>query len=223
MEASQHEAEEKAGCIAERAIVLSDNGMHLAAFWTRILSGSGISGQFDPVFVMEIVIPQFDPLFNYRIVEQNEWQHGESVPAYYSPSEHTIAVRSDVYNRAQNGNAVDIITVTHEVTHCIQSIVMKFLGSLKCLEVRTELCSADSPQMARHELQTDRMTSLVLRPEMLVHGRNSEELLRQYAVEPLMTFLFALARYAGKTLLKALLEPPATEINAAKEEAVCTV
>lgn len=186
------------------AIVLTDDGMHLAAFWTRLLCGCGTDGRFEPVFVMENIIPLFDSSFNYEIVELDEWKYNKFLQAFYSPEANKIVIRGDVYERAVAGVALDTITVAHEVTHCIQSIIMRFLNAMQCVEFKTAMCAKDSREMLQHELQTDRITSLMLSPASLTEGKTDEEIVQKYLVSPLLQFLCGIIKIAGKSLLEAL-------------------
>lgn len=186
------------------AIVLTDDGMHLAAFWTRLLCGCGTDGRFEPVFVMENIIPLFDSSFNYEIVELDEWKYSEFLQAFYSPEANKIVIRGDVYERAVAGVALDTITVAHEVTHCIQSIIMRFLNAMQCVEFKTAMCAKDSREMLQHELQTDRIASLMLSPASLTEGKTDEEIVQKYLVSPLLQFLCGIIKIAGKSLLEAL-------------------
>ena len=186
------------------AIVLTDDGMNLTAFWTRLLCGCGTDGRFEPIYVMENIIPLFDSSFNYEIVERENWFYGEYLQAFYTPETNKIVIRSDVYERALAGITLDVITIAHEVVHCIQSIVMRFLNAMQCVEFKTAICSNDSNEMQQHELQTDRITSLVLSPDSLTEGKTDNEILQQYFINPLIQFVCGLIKTAGKNLLEAL-------------------
>ena len=186
------------------AIVLTDDGMNLTAFWTRLLCGCGTDGRFEPIYVMENIIPLFDSSFNYEIVERENWFYGEYLQAFYTPEANKIVIRSDVYERALAGITLDVITIAHEVVHCIQSIVMRFLNAMQCVEFKTALCSNDSNEMQQHELQTDRITSLVLSPDRLTEGKTDNEILQQYFINPLIQFICGLIKTAGKNLLETL-------------------
>lgn len=186
------------------AIVLTDDGMNLTAFWTRLLCGCGTDGRFEPIYVMENIIPLFDSSFNYEIVERENWFYDEYLQAFYTPEANKIVIRSDVYERALAGITLDVITIAHEVVHCIQSIVMRFLNAMQCVEFKTALCSNDSNEMQQHELQTDRITSLVLSPDSLTEGKTDNEILQQYFINPLIQFVCGLIKTAGKNLLEAL-------------------
>lgn len=206
MEVCQYEAEIETA-IKEpkaKAIVLTDDGMNLTAFWARLLCGCGTDGRFEPIFVMENIIPLFDNSYNYEIVEESAWKDGEFLQAYYNPEANKIVIRSDVYERALAGVALDVITIAHEVVHCIQAIIMQFLNAMQCVEFKTAMCSNDSYEMLQHEIQTDKITSLVLSPDRLIEGKTDEEIIQQYFVAPLMQFICGLIKLAGKNLLEAL-------------------
>ena len=185
-------------------IVLTEDGMNLTAFWSRLLCGCGTDGRFEPIFVMENIIPLFDNTFNYRIVEKSEWRWSLCEAAFYIPMTNEIVIRSDVYEGALNGVAMDVITVAHEVVHCIQSIIMRFLNAIKCVDFKTEFCRADSEEMAHHENQTEKITSLLFCPERLVQGKTDDEIIQQYFITPLMQFVFGLIKMAGRELMEAL-------------------
>ena len=206
MEACQYEAQIKTAVKEQKAetIVLTDDGMNLTAFWTRLLCGCGTDGRFEPVYVMENIIPLFDKSFNYEILERESWFYGEYLQAVYTPEANKIVIRDDVYERALAGVALDVITIAHEVVHCIQSIVMRFLNAMQCVEFKTAICSNDSNEMQQHELQTDRITSLVLSPDSLTEGKTDNEILQQYFINPLIQFVCGLIKTAGKNLLEAL-------------------
>ena len=206
MEVCQYEAQIETAIKEPKAeaIVLTDDGMHLTAFWARLLCGCGTDGRFEPIFVMENIIPLFDSSFNYEIVEANAWNQNEFLQAYYSPEANKIVIRSDVYERALAGVALDVITIAHEVVHCIQSIVMRFLNAMQCVEFKTALCSNDSYEMQQHALQTDKITSLVLSPDRLTEGKTDDEILQQYFINPLIQFVCGLVKAAGKNLMEAL-------------------
>lgn len=206
MEVCQYEAQIETAIKEPKAeaIVLTDDGMHLTAFWARLLCGCGTDGRFEPIFVMENIIPLFDSSFNYEIVEANAWNQNEFLQAYYSPEANKIVIRSDVYERALAAVALDVITIAHEVVHCIQSIVMRFLNVMQCVEFKTALCSNDSYEMQQHELQTDKITSLVLNPDRLTEGKTDDEILQQYFINPLIQFVCGLVKAAGKNLMEAL-------------------
>ena len=206
MEVCQYEAQIKTAVKEQKAetIVLTDDGMNLTAFWTRLLCGCGTDGRFEPVYVMENIIPLFDKSFNYEILERESWFYGEYLQAFYTPEANKIVIRDDVYERALAGVALDVITIAHEVVHCIQSIVMRFLNAMQCVEFKTAICSTDSNEMQQHELQTDRITSLVLSPDSLTEGKTDNEILQQYFINPLIQFVCGLIKTAGKNLLEAL-------------------
>jgi hypothetical protein len=206
MEVYQYEAQIETAIKKPKAeaLVLTDDGMHLTAFWARLLCGCGTDGRFDPIYVMENIIPLFDKSFNYEIIDVKDWKKSEFLQAYYNPETNKIVIRSDVYERVLAGIALDVVIIAHEVVHCIQSIVMRFLNAMKCVEFKTALCSNDSYEMQQHELQTDKITSLVLSPDSLTEGKTDDEILQQYFINPLIQFLCGLIKTAGKNLIEAL-------------------
>ena len=183
-------------------IVLSDEGRSKTAFWVRLLCDClSRKRSFDPIEVMENVIPLFDPSFNYRVIETRDWRWGEQLPAFYNPVSNEIVIRRDVYDGAIRMNPLDVITVAHEVVHCIQSIMLRFLRAIECVDFKTELCRTDSKEMEHHEIQTDVITALVLSPARLVEGLSEEEIYRTYFIDPLMQFLCGIIKMAGSKLL----------------------
>ena len=78
------------------------------------------------------------------------------------------------------------------------------MNAMQCVEFKTAICSNDSNEMQQHELQTDRITSLVLSPDSLTEGKTDNEILQQYFINPLIQFVCGLIKTAGKNLLEAL-------------------
>lgn len=187
-----------------KAIVLTENGMCLTAFWSRLICGYNINEQFEPIHVMENILPIFDPSFNYEIIEKPQWKYNDCLEAFYNPFANKIIIRSDVYEGALTGNAMDIITIAHEVMHCIQSIVMKFLNAMNCIDFKTEFCKANSKEMQQHEIQTDKITALVLSPEFLTQGKSEQEILQDYFLNPLIQLICGIIKMSLKSLKEVL-------------------
>ena len=186
------------------ALVLSKEGTSCLAFWVRIICGYGLDKKFDPIFVMENIIPRFDPSYNFVIVDTDCWPYEEFIPAFYSPMDNTIVIRGDTYDKALNGDLMEQINIAHEVSHCIQSIFLRFLHALKCVDFKTELCKIDSEQMTRHEEQTDALTSLLLSPNQVVAGKSEDEVFTEYIFNPVMTFCVGLIKRFGPKFLDKL-------------------
>ena len=205
-----------------RMISLTQDGMYLTAFWSRCICGFGIENRFDPIYVMENIIPQFDPDYNYKIVDIVEWTFGSSVHACYIPECNLIFVRSDVYNRATAGNLIDVITITHEVVHVMQILIMRFLSCFS-IQYNTVLCKNNSIQMQINENQTDEITSLILEPEKLFCGMNAEEITLKYIINPLIQFLCGILKNALSELKKTVGESLENELVTIPEEVICIV
>ena len=58
--------------------------------------------------------------------------------------------------------------------------------------------------MAHHELQTDRITALVLFPEKFLQGKSEDEIVQKYFINPLIQFMCGLIKVSCKGLLEAL-------------------
>ena len=69
---------------------------------------------FPILHVVEILIPQVDPDFNFEIKELGELgdQHGLTMPASKE-----MWIREDVYDGARNGLGRDRFTIAHELGH----------------------------------------------------------------------------------------------------------
>lgn len=188
-------------------LILTEDGIQIAAFWTVFLCRNSKDGRFDPLFVMENILPLFDSTFNYRIVKKNEWMWESSKVAFYIPSKNEIIIRSDVYDGALECNTMDVITIAHEVVHYLQHIIMEFLRALDCVDFKTELCSVNSKAMSRHEIQTDMITRLVMCPEHLLKGMTEEEIIRHYILNPIIQVICGIIKEAGENLMESLYEP----------------
>lgn len=202
-------------------LVLSQDGVNLAAFWARILAGCGFNKSFNPVYVMENLVAVLDPSFNYQIIEEAEWEWNFSIHAFYDALSNRIAIRSDVYTKALEGDIVASSTITHELCHYFQFVVLNFLTTVQCLEYKSELCTKDSVQMRNQEIQTDSITFLILKPDELFAGKSDEEIFDFYIAKPIVKALGGLVKAAGREFLPNMKALPFCQET--KSEVPCAV
>ena len=69
---------------------------------------------FPVVEMIEVVLPVFDPQFNFEIVEDCECGLDE---ANYDPRHNLMRIRQSVYDGAYNCNGRDRFTLAHELGH----------------------------------------------------------------------------------------------------------
>lgn len=69
----------------------------------------------DIVGFIELVIPRFDPTFDYEYVDEGTFPGG--IYAYFDPKENKLYALNSVYERAAEGNGRDRFTLAHEVGH----------------------------------------------------------------------------------------------------------
>ena len=205
MEVVQYETQLNDAKFAE-TLVLSEKEIKITSFWSHIFFTASTNRKFDPLFVMENIIPLFDKSFNYIIEKKETWTHGESVASLYDSVKNLIIIRSDVYDGAQNGIFIDVITVAHEVVHCIQSIMLKVIRTFDCVEFRKEFSKIEKEQLEKHEFQTDSIMRLLFLPEEITKGRTEEEIISDYILKPLLSLMFILIRNVGKQLLEVVKE-----------------
>jgi hypothetical protein len=182
-------------------LVLTQDGVYLIAFWARVLTGHGFEKKFNPINVMENIVPIFDSSFNFHIIDESEWMYDISIHAYYDVFANIIVIRNDVYEKALEGDIQALCTITHELCHYFQFIILNLFNTLQCLEYKTELCSKDSVQMENQENQTDSITCLILKPDELFMGKTDEEIFDFYIGKPLVKALDGLIKVVGKKFL----------------------
>lgn len=187
-------------------LVLSENEIKITSFWSHLLCTAATNQKFEPLFVMENIIPRFDRTFNYLIEPEDSWKHGKDVAAFYNAAQNVIVIRSDVYEGAQNGNCIDLITIAHEVVHCIQSIILRFIRIFECAEFKKELSKIKAEQIQEHEFQTDSIMRLLFSPEEITKGRTQEEVLDEYVLKPVISLLCILIKSVGKQFLDLIKE-----------------
>lgn len=204
-------------------LVLSEDGVNLAAFWARIFTGFGFDKKFNPIYVMENFLPTFDPSFNYIIMEENEWDYDFSIHAFYDPTLNFIVIRSDVYNQAFEGDIIAQSTITHELCHYFQNLLLDFLNTIQCLEYKTEKCKRNSVQMQNQENQTDSITFLILKPDSLFTGKTDEEILDFYIIQPLVKAIEGLLKLVGKEILSDIKTLPLYQKLIGQREEPCAV
>ena len=187
-------------------LVLSENEIKITSFWSHLLCTAATNQKFEPLFVMENIIPSFDRTFNYLIEPEDSWKHGKDVAAFYNAAQNVIVIRSDVYEGAQNGNCIDLITIAHEVVHCIQSIILRFIRMFECVDFKKELSKIKAEQIQEHEFQTDSIMRLLFSPEEITKGRTQEEVLDEYVLKPVISLLCILIKSVGKQFLDLIKE-----------------
>lgn len=205
MEVVQYETQLKDVKYSE-TLVLSENEIKITSFWSHLLCTATTNKKFDPLFVMENIIPSFDRTFNYLIEPEDSWKHGKDVVAFYNTVQNMIVIRSDVYEGAQNGNCIALISIAHEVVHCIQSIILRFIRIFDCAEFKKELSKIKAEQIQEHEFQTDSIMRLLFSPEEITKGRTQEEVLDEYVLKPVLSLLCILIKNVGKQFLNLLKE-----------------
>ena len=221
MEVNQYDGIEENNTLT--ALVLSEDGVNLAAFWARMLTGFGFDKKFNAIYVMENIIPNFDSSFNYIIMEENQWEYGFSIHAFYDPMLNLIVIRSDVYTKALEGDIIAQSTITHELCHYFQNLLLNFLNTIQCLEYKTENCKINSVQMQTQENQTDSLTFLILKPDSLFTGKTDEEILDFYIIKPLIRTLEGLLKSVGKEILKDIKTFPLYQKLITKKEELCAI
>lgn len=187
-------------------LVLSENEIKITSFWSHLLCTAATNQKFEPLFVMENIIPSFDRTFNYLIEPEDSWKHGKDVAAFYNAAQNVIVIRSDVYEGAQNGNCIDLITIAHEVVHCIQSIILRFFRMFECADLKKGLSKIKAEQIQEHEFQTDSIMRLLFFPEEITKGRTQEEVLDEYVLKPVLSLLCILIKNVGKQFLDSIKE-----------------
>lgn len=219
MEVNQYDGIEENKTLT--ALVLSEDGVNLAAFWARMLTGFGFDKKFNAIYVMENIIPNFDSSFNYIIMEENQWEYGFSIHAFYDPMLNLIVIRSDVYTKALEGDIIAQSTITHELCHYFQNLLLDFLNTIQCLEYKTENCKINSVQMQTQENQTDSITFLILKPEELFDGMTDDEIFDFYIAKPLIKALDGLFKAVGKKFLSEIKTLPFYQKT--KTEELCAI
>lgn len=187
-------------------LVLSENEIKITSFWSHLLCTAATNQKFEPLFVMENIIPRFDRTFNYLIEPEDSWKHEKDVAAFYNAAQNVIVIRSDVYEGAQNGNCIDLITIAHEVVHCIQSIILRFFRMFECVDFKKELSKIKAEQIQEHEFQTDSIMRLLFSPEEITKGRTQEEVLDEYVLKPVLSLICILIKNVGKQFLDFIKE-----------------
>ncbi len=203
MEANQYDVENKTN-EANRTLVLTDNGIKLLAFWIRLVIDSQTEEKFNPLKVLETIIPKYDQSFNYKIIDYDEWTQKDSIHSYYSPYNNTIYIRSDTYNAAANEQPMALITIAHEICHWAQAFLKKLLTALKLVEFKTTLCLENSVQREQHEIQTDSITDLLLFPDKLIEGKTDNQIFQEFYIKPVKTILLGLIKKDGPKFFKEL-------------------
>jgi hypothetical protein len=134
-----------------------------------------------------------------------------------------IVIRSDVYNKALEGDIIAQSTITHELCHYFQNLLLDFLNTIQCLEYKTEDCKINSVQMQNQENQTDSITFLILQPNSLFTGKTDKEIIDFYIIKPLVKTIEALLKLVGKEILSDIKSLPLLQNLKNIQEELCAV
>lgn len=119
----------------------------------------------DIVRFIELVIPRFDPTFDYEYVEEGTLPGG--IYAYYDPSENKLYVLDSVYQRAIKGVGRDRFTLAHETGHYLMHD-----DGLTYARSTTEI-----PAYCNPEWQANTFASAFLIPRSLTKNMSIEEIM----------------------------------------------
>jgi len=156
-------------CIAEP---LSRQDIQDCAMAVRLLVGKENEPYFDIVRFLDIELPRLDPEFS--LVIEDEDSLGECHGLTY-PDRDEIHIRSDVYERAENGSGRDRFTMAHELFHLLQH-VKENISYARATE------GVEIPVYRSPEWQADAFGGELLMPAHLIADMTVEEVMKKCGV-----------------------------------------
>ncbi len=156
-------------CIAEP---LSRKDIQNFAMAVRFLVGKENDPYFDIVRFLDIDLPKLDPDFSLVIEDKDTL--GECHGLTY-PDRDEIHIRSDVYERADNGSGRDRFTMAHELFHLLRHVKENISYA------RTEE-GANVPNYRLPEWQADAFGGELLMPAHLISDMTVEEIMKKCRV-----------------------------------------
>lgn len=156
-------------CIAEP---LSRKDIQNFAMAVRLLVGKENDPYFDIVRFLDIDLPKLDPDFSLVIEDKDTL--GECHGLTY-PDRDEIHIRSDVYERADNGSGRDRFTMAHELFHLLQH-VKENISYARTAE------GAKVPNYRLPEWQADAFGGELLMPAHLISDMTVEEIMAKCKV-----------------------------------------
>lgn len=156
-------------CIAEP---LSRQDIQEYAMAVRLLVGKENDPYFDIVRFLDIELPRLDPEFS--LVVEDKDVLGECHGLTY-PDRDEIHIRSDVYERADNGSGRDRFTMAHELFHLLQHVKenISYARTSDGVEV---------PAYRSPEWQADAFGGELLMPEHLIVNMTIDEVVEKCGV-----------------------------------------
>lgn len=145
---------------------LSRKKIRQLTFSLRKVLGLENESFFPVVHLLEIVLPQADPEFNYIIKSEDDMPN-EYALCY--PEENSIYIREDVYERAVEGVPRDRFTIAHEIGHYIIHTPsrMKLARKNKNEKIPSYLCP---------EWQANTFAGELLAPPHIIKGLSTYEI-----------------------------------------------
>lgn len=171
-------------------VVVTEEHLKTVAVCIRLFSGLSLTERFNPILVMEHVLPEFDRKFSLKIIARGEWFLTEEIPACVEPETHTVYLREDLYDSAVDGESLAVTTVTHEVAHCIYFLIFGIPRDVAFEEINGRKVSL-SHEM---EIMADELMELLFCPEKVNFGRSESEVLEAYVVRPLVNLLVTIIK-----------------------------
>lgn len=151
---------------------LSRNKIRELTFSLRSILGLENNPFFPIVHLLEIVLPEADPEFNYIIESESAMPH-EYALCY--PEENTIYIREDVYERAVKGVPRDRFTIAHEVGHYIMHTPSRMRLARRNNEEKL-------PSYLCPEWQANTFAGELLAPAHIVKGMSKSEVAKRCGV-----------------------------------------
>ena len=171
-------------------VVVTEEHLKTVAVCIRLFSGLSLTERFNPILVMEHVLPEFDRKFSLKIIARGEWFLTEEIPACVEPETHTVYLREDLYDSAVDGESLAVTTVTHEVAHYIYFLIFGIPRDVAFEEINGRKVSL-SHEM---EIMADELMELLFCPEKVNSGKSESEVLEAYVLRPLVNLLVTIIK-----------------------------
>lgn len=127
---------------------------------------------FPIVHLLEMILPEADPKFNY-VIEPIEEMPNEYALCY--PKENMIYIREDVYERAIKGVPRDRFTIAHEIGHYI-------MHKPERMKLARNEQSKKQPSYLCPEWQANTFAGELLAPPHLIKGFDKYEVTQRCGV-----------------------------------------
>lgn len=156
---------------------MKDIELYVIALFIRLITGQIKENQFDVLNALEFTLPEIFRVDSvYAVIEDGQWEHGDSIPAVCVPKFMHIEIKESVYQKALDNDKDALKVITHEIVHQFVELFSQVKNIYCSTKSRSE---ASIPEECDIESFVEKVTAMLLcPPELLAKPYSAGDLLK---------------------------------------------